>query len=742
MKFLDFVVSSLPSSILNLEKIGVGRKCIKKKGGKFLPNVFCQRSVPSINEPLAAPTVKTASIKTMASSSAAHHLLFSRPGNKFIVGDPLMVSIYVPPDLKDLPIEIIIIQAQKDGSNLVVGSQLWKKNPTTIKLFNVIGSVQLVAREMDTPKGTKPLRSNSIVADILEDTPENASIVERNRIQEHRLDCAVQRSSTGVLTLHDPWIIPGNACYPNGGNWFPTPVWEGATSLYNESLEYYDDPQKYFLDCINILQEKGFDFVTWHDLLDGKIDGSNASVLLQFDIDAGPQSFLRIAKDLNEMGINATGMVHNRARHWYYYNFEDTGIERLKELEAAGWAFGYHHNALTNLVGLDALRAEDADLIAQAEVNMALDISDLRQYLDIRTLTHHGGNVLNYQVSIPEAANIICVDRVFSPDLWSSIKRSFSDGSFTSRPEPLNEFVDRATTQDGLLFMRCHPFKYGNYPDGIDVEILGESKSGLPDISTVVNKIAAKEELSRLEKQVGWLLTRKLTRTGTQLGYAKSQKPISKQFGFSKKINADIERLRAMRRPGFLRQYPWADGDPRVIWWKVLSSFCGKGDILNVGAMPPEQKTETGTFLPPDTKIVEIDIEAGRQPDIVADFCDPSFSMDCTFDHVLLNGLPYFSDPAAAINKSAECLNPGGSLLIGAAAASHPERGGMFRPQDRPIWRLGRSEKKGESLSLSTLLWSFDELSIKHLMADWPGSWEVEFMSHYWFVVAIRGENG
>ncbi|MDB4470714.1 hypothetical protein N9063_00360 [Deltaproteobacteria bacterium] len=653
-----------------------------------------------------------------------------------------MVSLYGAPDSSELPIEIIIIQAQQEGSNRIISRLLWGKNPTTITLSGITGAVQIVAREPCTPNGIKPLRSNSIFADILEDTPLNHDIVEQNRIQEHRLDCAVQRSSTGVLTLHDPWIVPGNAVYPNGGNWFPTPVWEGATSLYNESLGYYADPLKYFLDCVNVLREKGFDFITWHDLLNGAFDASKPSVLLQFDIDAGPRSFLRIAESLKEVGICATGMVHNRARHWYHYDFKNTGIDKLKGLEDAGWVFGYHHNALTNLVGLDALRAKDGDIIARAAIDMEQDIADLRQYLDIRTLTHHGGNVLNYEVPIPDEADIVCVDRAFSPDLWSSVKRSFSDGSFTSRPGPLSEFVDRASTRDGLLFMRCHPLKYGNYPDGIDVKVLKETKSELPDTATVEKNITNKVKLTRLEKQMAWQLTRKLTRSGTQLGYAKLQKPISEKFVASEEISSNIERLRAMRRPGFLRQYPWAEGDPRVIWWRLLASFCGKGEILNVGAMPPEQKAETGTFLPPDAKIVEIDIDPERQPDIVADFCDQDFSMDRTFAHVLLNGLPYFSDPAAAINKAAQCLSPGGSLLIGAAAASHPERGGMFRPHDRPIWRLGRNEKNGESLSLSTLLWSFDELSITHLMKDWPGQWTGEFMSHYWFIVAVRGDDG
>lgn len=663
------------------------------------------------------------------------YLLFARPGTLFASGEDILVSVFNP---DRIPLEIVVIGATPAAGKGTLMTIPWKSNPTRVRLAHAGGPLQLVAREVGAPPRVSPIRSNSIRASIVADNEHNRALIEADRVSQHKLHCAVQFSSTGVLTLHDPWITPGHATYPAAGDWFPTPVWEGCTPLYNEEPEYYRDPLRYFLDCIALLRSKGYVFYTWHDLIDDSVDASRPGVLLQFDLDGGPRSFLRVAAALDEMQVVATGMLHYRARHWYEYDFEDIGIEKLEQLERRGWALGYHHNALTNLSGVTAADDESEAPLQQAAADLCRDLEALRKSLHVRTLTHHGGNQLNYRVPIPETADVICVDRQFSPELWRPITRSFSDGGFTARPVSLKNFVETAAAEPGLLFLRCHPFKYGNYPDGLDLAPLTESKADLPHRHALEKKCATGERLDRMEKQAAWLQSRRRTRSGVQLGYAGYEKPLSAQFIASRQIDAEIARLRAQRRPGFLRQYPWAGGDPRVVWWRLLSTFCKAGDVLNVGAMPPEQKHETRTFLHPDSTLLEVDIEPAREPDILADFCDPEFSLERNFDHVLLNGLPYFSDPLAAVGNAGRHLAHNGSLLIGAAAASHPERGGLFRPEDRPMWRPGRVEHQGESLSLGTMLWSFDDEAIAGLMSAWPGSWKAEFIFHYWFVVAYR----
>lgn len=666
------------------------------------------------------------------SNGAQLHLLCSRPGTLFCAGEPIIVSVFNP---DNIPIEVVVIKKNDGKKNTLVKTVAWTNNPVSIKLDFGVGDFQIVARELN-PHNAVPIRSNSISPRIVDETEENLLLVEKNRVSEHKIQCAIQSTSNGVLTLHNPWITPGNSNFPAEGKWFPTSVWEGCTSLYNEEQNYYLDPQLYFINSIKQLIDKGFNFITWHQVLDNQVDHNQPNILLQFDVDAGNHSIYPLVDRLVELGVKATVMLHWRARHWYVYDFKDMDVKRFQNLENLGWAFGYHNNTLTNLVGHNKISKFNAELLSEATTVMSDEIEQMRKYLTIRTMTHHGGNTLNYTVPIPQESEIICVDKNFSPEMWTEVDRAFSDGGFTSRPTSLQEFVRQATANDRMLFMRCHPIKYGNYPEGIDAPQITQSTAGVPRADELISRIQKGEVLNNIEKQTAWLSNRSESRGGVQLGYATIDKPLSSQFVCSDDIKTKIKALRARRRPGFLRQYPWADGDPRVIWWRILATFCREGEVLNVGAMPPEQKDETVAFLKPNSNLLEVDIDPDREPDIVADFCSPSRCVDTAFSCVLLNGLPYFSDPKAAVMNTMQYLQTGGSLLIGAAAASHPERGGLFRPTDRPIWRLGNKEKDGESLSLKTTLWSFDDKSIDQLMSGWSGSWKAEFMSHYWFIVA------
>ncbi len=667
-------------------------------------------------------------------------LLFSRPGAYFLMGEPIFVSVFNP---DNIPLEILVIRKKLSGEKSVV-KIAWEKNPAKLRIENFPGDVQLVAREVNINDNGVPIRSNSITAKILEDTISNSRLVSENRISEHKLRSAIQPTSTGVLTLHNPWITPGNAKNSEQDKWFPTPVWEGATSLYNERPDYYDDPLQYLLDCVGELIKKGFIFVTWHDILNGSVDFSRHNILLQFDIDAGINSFSRVSEVLRSTGICATGMIHWEAKHWYTYKLSRKDLAVYKALEDEGWAFGYHNNTLTNLVGYNANRATDSDLISKASLKIIDDVGNLREHLNIRTMTHHGGNVLNHQVPIPRELDLVCVDRKFSPRLWQHVDRSFSDGGFTSRPTDLTSYVDTASSSDTLLFMRCHPFKYGNYPEGEDIEKLESSHPAQIDFPSLEKKINNSSNLTSIQKQAAWLSSRSKTRSGVQLGYASAQKPLSSKFLYTPEILLNIDELRARRRPEFLRQYPCADGDPRVIWLHVLSTFCKIGRVLNVnvGAKLQGQEDETICFLSAKCELIELDIDITREPDIIADFCSSNINIRQEFSQILLNGLSHFSIPDIAISNAAKFLRPCGKLLIAAVAASHPERGGMFRPNDRPIWRLAKLETQGESLSHTTLLWSFDKQSIEQLMRAWPGKWEAEFISDYWFIVATKFKNG
>ena len=348
------------------------------------------------------------------------HLKFSRPGRASIAGEDIFVAVYNPDGL-DLDIVFISSTVDQTGAKKVVRhSTQWTGNPTVIKTRTFPdGPFQIVART----KGDGPqIRSNSITGQIYPDTEPNRLWVAQDRVAEHRMDSAIRTSSKSVLTLTNPWVRPGRSLPMEGTKWFPTAVYEGATSLYNETRAYYEDPLAYFVAQILRLKKKGLTFVTWHDVLDDPERDYSSAVLLQFDLDAGPRSFRRIADILIKAGIRATGMIHWRARHWYDYDFESDDIAALQEIEKAGWAFGYHHNCLTTLVGPSEDRLNTPDIKQQAQAMMRDEIAQLRQHLNIRTLTHHGGNVVNASVEIPQDIDIVPVDRPINPEPWAQVR--------------------------------------------------------------------------------------------------------------------------------------------------------------------------------------------------------------------------------------------------------------------------------------------------------------------------------
>jgi len=663
--------------------------------------------------------------KTQIKQAQKPFILFSRPGTHFIEGEKIAVSVFNPGGIS---LEIIVIKLDAQNGNSVITRVPFLENPVKITLGNVLGNIQIVAREIATDKNKVTVRSNSIMSSVLSNSSTNQAIVKSNRIAEHKQQCAVQQSSTGVLTLHDPWVIPGNSSFPTGGKWFPTPVWEGATSLYNETKEYYEDPFQYFLQSIEALQNKGFTFVTWHDMLDGEVDYSNNNILLQFDIDAGQHSFIRVAKALSGMGVRATAMVHWQARHWYIYDFLDADIDEYTGLQDKGWAFGYHNNTLTNLTAMSPEESFDKNIISKACEDVRKEITNMQTYLDVRTMTHHGGNVLNHTVPIPADANISCVDRNFAQSLWSQVNRAFSDGSFTSRPTNLKTFVDSASEKDTLLFMRCHPLKYGNYPDALDVAPLPIKCIARVDYSLPGKKKNGGEQLSTMEKQTVWLLNRKKTRRGEQLNYVSLDKPITTLLKEDHKTNKLISNMWGKRNFEQQNMFPWMGGNPRAFWWKCLSSFSRDGRVFCVGRGCQESSDEAKCFLNGELDSFEL---MGSDADC------PSFN----YETILFDGLHNFLNPDQAIVQASKHIAHNGCLLICGIASTHAELGGLFSPATSPIWSPPKEKQEVGCYLPTTTPWSFDQTSIEQFMLGWRGSWYFECVSHHWFIYALADSN-
>ena len=565
---------------------------------------------------------------------------------------------------------------------------------------------------------------------IIEETDINLERINKHRIVEHQIEVMISRLSNGVVSLHNPWLAPPN--HPGkDAKWFPTACYEGSTQLINQTREYYLDPMKYFLDSIRLLKEKNAIFLTWAKILRGEYDADDFNCILQFDLDAGVQSFFQIASELEKFGAIGSLMVHRSCHDWYEWKIEDLGIDRFQALEKLGWEIGYHNNTLTSEQRLNKIGDYSSEILVQAANRFSNDIYFLRQHLTIDVFTHHGGNTFNRYVKPDPGLNLTCVDRRFAKDLWTGIKGKFSDGGFLVRPLPLKEHIE--ALGDGLHFFRLHPVKYGNYEGQADLAPLPVYQKVSANLIEHETREGNDTSLNELQKQAVWFSLRDKGRKGYPLSHASLEKPISSEFRNSAEIKVAIEKYRSQRRDNFLRMYPWAFGDPRVFWWQMLSSFTPNGKILNVGAMPPGQKSETLAFLSPDSDVLEMDIDPKRAPDIIGDFSEPNEEFNDSFDAVLLFSLPYFYQPQKAVDNCHKFLKTGGRALLGFCADTHPERGGLWRPDDRPVWRPDK--QISPPLTLKTNLWSFDQESVAILLKNWPGTIRVEFFYNYWFVI-------
>jgi hypothetical protein len=560
---------------------------------------------------------------------------------------------------------------------------------------------------------------------------------------DHRLSLMLEKSPGGAITLIDPEAEPPASVGLAAPHWFAAPVYEGRTPLVNEEPEYYQDPLAYYFSCIDQLIASGARFVTWHDLLEGRYNQAPLEILLQFDVDGGPKSMRRLYEGLIARNVRATIMLHYRGHHWYPYELEDAGIEWIKEAESAGWAIGYHNNALSQVMA-DNPREPDASDLQKARDIFERDVRALREYFNVRTYTHHGGNVYNLKVDSPPGLNITGVDRANSPELWKSIKSMFSDGGFVSRPCTLKQKVhtlhststvstSSTSSTSNIHFLRNHPFKYGNYTppaDALPRFTKDFPKAGLDANDSSVLDLRSQE----LVKERRWLQQRQKTRTTQRLAYLRLEKPISSRFKPYTEVQARVEELRKRRRASFLRLYPWAQGDPRVFWWRMLDAWAPKGgELLNVGALPPDQKDEHDRFLSPDVVVKDVDIDPGRSPDFTFDICNAPQSMNGRFSGVMLFGLPYFASPSMAVAACARLTRLGGVGVFGFVADTHPARGSVWHPSARHLWR--KEKEPLENIGLKANLWAFDQDSLVDLFRSWK-EYQFEFMGHYWFVVA------
>jgi hypothetical protein len=384
------------------------------------------------------------------------------------------------------------------------------------------------------------------------------------------------------------------------------------------------------------------------------------------------------------------------------------------------------------VVGAEIAQNVSKATLDQAREYFCRDVKELRQYFNIRTFTHHGGNIYNLKVKPPDELDVIGVDRTESPALWKPIRSMFSDGGFVSRPSTFRRKVEDLTP--GLHFFRNHPFKYGNYTAPVDVPprfAKDFPRAGLPQ-DNIIHEWREHE----LNKEMKWIRQRQASRSSVRLSYLRLEKPISGRFKPFFQVEARVIALRQRRRSTFLRLYPWVEGDPRVFWWRMLDAWTPtSGMLLNVGALPPDQKDEHTAFLSAGVLVKDVDIDPARLPDYVFDISDAPDSLNNSFSGIMLFGLPYFASPSKAVAACARLTAPGGTGLFGFVADTHPARGSLWHPGKRHLWRRGKEPLK--KIGLKENLWSFDETGLPDLFLSWSQI-HFEFMGHYWFVVAKK----
>jgi hypothetical protein len=159
------------------------------------------------------------------------------------------------------------------------------------------------------------------------------------------------------------------------------------------------------------------------------------------------------------------------------------------------------------------------------------------------------------------------------------------------------------------------------------------------------------------------------------------------------------------------------------------------GEMLNVGALPPDQKDEHDKFLSSDVVVRDVDIDSARLPDFCFDICDAPESLNGRFAGTMLFGLPYFASPSLAVAACERFTMPGGVGLFGFVADTHPSRGSLWHPKSRHLWR--KEKEPLTDIGLKGNLWAFDQAALPELFQSWV-KFKAEFMGHYWFVVAKK----
>ncbi len=550
--------------------------------------------------------------------------------------------------------------------------------------------------------------------------------------RSHRLSLLCMKDPLGSVTSIDPDGTPPGYAGHGAGSWFPTRWYEGRTGLFNEDEAYYRDPLAYLAGCLDVLKSRGACFVTWRDVMQGTAMGQGLEVLIQLDVDGGARSLQRVAGLLLTRDIRASVQVHRAASRWYRYRVMDDNLVLLRQLVQAGWEIGYHNNALSEVLAGSDLQELSEALLEKATQRFRRDVMVLRSWFDVDIYTNHGGNTPNHLVKPPDNLGLTPVDSPLNPSLWRAVRSSSSDGGFLAAPCPLRNRVE--SLHEGLHFLRLHPFKYGNYGGLADQP--PRHWKDWPALGLEEDEAGRQRFDEEAGKERRWLAERRSRRMAVRLAYEREARTISSRFRPLDLLKDKLEHFLGLRGEKMHRQYPWVEADPRVVWWRMLDAWGPeRGEVLNVGTLPPARHGETRAFLQGDVKVTEMDIDPTWEPDILGDVVEAPVELNGRFSATLLMGLPFFACPSEAVGACHRLTEEGGSGLFAFASDTHPQRGGLWNPATRLVWRKEREPLVG--MGLREKLWSFDDQCTEELFSSWS-SILAEPVGHHWFVVARK----
>lgn len=180
-----------------------------------------------------------------------------------------------------------------------------------------------------------------------------------------------------------------------------------AHRMWMPYAEYCDDPWSCFTDTVQVLKDRGANFLTMWEAYNREFDPGDINVVLDHHIDHYPLEMHIMLEWERAKGVRSSAYVFNRVigghklqegRNW---GIADLDVRHLANLEKDGFEIGYHQNAVGQALAVRGLRKHrdfvDESVLEDAKRRFQEDVESLSRFFTLRTFIPHGaseGNVL------------------------------------------------------------------------------------------------------------------------------------------------------------------------------------------------------------------------------------------------------------------------------------------------------------------------------------------------------------